>query len=157
MNGTPKAIFGTFALIEMITWAVLISAIIARETIGIAQNVFFIAGATHGFAFIGYSATAVLVSVNQRWPLHRGALAVVLAIVPFATVPFEISAERKGRLVGEWRREKTSDVRDNHWFDALYRWFINRPVILVVTLVLVVIGIFSTLLIIGPPGEWSKE
>ena len=26
MNGTPKAIFGTFALIEMMTWALLIAA-----------------------------------------------------------------------------------------------------------------------------------
>jgi hypothetical protein len=98
-----------------------------------------------------------LVGVNNRWGIARTVLAIALAIIPFATVPFEMAAERKGRLVGEWRREKTSDVRDNHWFDSLYRWFINRPVILVFTLVVVVIGIFSTLLIIGPPGGWSED
>ena len=156
MNGTPKAIFGTFALIEMITWAVLISAIIARETIGIAQNVFFIAGATHGFAFIGYSATAVLVSVNQRWPLHRGALAVVLAIVPFATVPFEKYLEKRQLLDGEWRTEKSSNPSDKTKFDQLFRWFINHPAILILTLVVSVIGLFTFLLWLGPPSEWGN-
>ena len=156
MNGTPKAIFGTFALIEMITWAVLISAIIARETIGIAQNVFFIAGATHGFAFIGYSATAVLVSVNQRWPLLHGALAVVLAIVPFATVPFEKYLEKRQLLDGEWRTEKSSNPLDKTKFDQLFRWFINHPAILVLTLVVSVIGLFTFLLWLGPPSEWGN-
>lgn len=156
MNGTPKAIFGTFALIEMITWAVLISAIIARETIGISQNVFFIAGATHGFAFIGYSATAVLVSVNQRWPMLRGALAVLLAIVPFATVPFEKYLEKRQLLDGEWRTEKSSNPLDKTKFDQLFRWFINHPAILILTLVVSVIGLFTFLLWLGPPSEWGN-
>jgi integral membrane protein len=156
MNGTPKAIFGTFALIEMITWAVLISAIIARETIGIAQNVFFIAGATHGFAFIGYSATAVLVSVNQRWPMLRGALAVLLAIVPFATVPFEKYLEKRQLLDGEWRTEKSSNPLDKTKFDQLFRWFINHPAILILTLVVSVIGLFTFLLWLGPPSSWGN-
>ena len=156
MNGTPKAIFGTFALIEMITWAVLISAIIARETIGIAQNVFFIAGATHGFAFIGYSATAVLVSVNQRWRMLRGALAVLLAIVPFATVPFEKYLEKRQLLDGEWRTEKSSNPLDKTKFDQLFRWFINHPAILILTLVVSVIGLFTFLLWLGPPSSWGN-
>jgi integral membrane protein len=156
MNGTPKAIFGTFALVEMFTWALLISAIVARETIGIAPNVFFIAGATHGFAFIGYSATAVLVAVNQRWPITRGAIAVLLAIVPFATVPFEKYLEKRQLLEGDWRTEKSSNPLDKTKFDQLFRWFINHPVILVLTLVVAVIGLFSFLLWLGPPTEWGN-
>lgn len=156
MNGTPKSIFGTFALIEMITWAVLIAAIIARETIGLAPNIFFIAGATHGFAFIGYSASAVLVAVNQRWPLLRAAGAVMLAIVPFATVPFERYLEKRKQLDGEWRTEKSNNPLDKTKFDQLFRWFINHPVILVLTLVVFVIGLFTVLLWIGPPGEWGN-
>lgn len=155
MNGTPKAIFGTFALIEMITWAVLISAIILRETIGLAPNVFFIAGATHGFAFIGYSATAVLVSVNQRWPLQRGVGAVLLAIVPFATVPFDKYLEKRKFLEGDWRTEKSNNPLDKTRFDRLFRWFINHPVILVLTLIVAVISLFSFLLWLGPPSEWG--
>jgi len=156
MNGTPKAIFGTFALIEMITWAVLIAAIIARETIGLAPNIFFIAGATHGFAFIGYSVTAVLVAVNQRWPMARGAMGVMLAIVPFATVPFEKYLEKRNQLDGEWRTEKSNNPLDKTKLDQLFRWFINHPVILVLTLVVFVIGLFSALLWIGTPGQWGN-
>jgi integral membrane protein len=156
MNGTPKAIFGTFALIEMLTWALLIAAIIAEETVGIASNLFFIAGATHGFAFISYSATAVLVAVNQRWPLIRGTVAVMLAIVPFATVPFEKYLEKRKQLDGEWRTEKSKNPSDNTKFDQLFRWFINHPVILVLTLFVSVIALFSFLLWLGPPGEWGN-
>ena len=156
MNGTPKAIFGTFALIEMMTWALLIAAIIAEETVGIASNLFFIAGATHGFAFIAYSATAVLVAVNQRWPIVRGTVAVMLAIVPFATVPFEKYLEKRKQLDGEWRTEKSKNPSDNTKFDQLFRWFINHPVILVLTLFVSVIALFSFLLWLGPPGEWGN-
>jgi integral membrane protein len=156
MNGTPKSIFGTFALIEMITWGLLIIGLVARETIGIAPNLFFIAGATHGFAFIGYSATAVLVAVNQRWPLLRGLAAVMLAIVPFATVPFEKYLEKRQLLEGNWRREKSKNPSDNTKFDQLFRWFINHPVVLVLTLVVVVFGLFTFLLWLGPPSEWGK-
>jgi integral membrane protein len=156
MNGTPKAIFGTFALIEMMTWGLLIAAIIAEETVGIASNLFFIAGATHGFAFISYSATAVLVAVNQRWPIVRGTVAVMLAIVPFATVPFEKYLEKRKQLDGEWRTEKSKNPSDNTKFDQLFRWFINHPVILVLTLFVSVIALFSFLLWLGPPGEWGN-
>ena len=157
MFATPRSLYKIFALSEGVTWTLLLGALAVRAIFGIPSPLFTIIGGLHGFVFLAYGVSAALVGVNNRWGIGRTLLAIALAIVPFATVPFEISAERKGRLVAEWRREKTSDVRDNHWFDALYRWFINRPMILVVTLVLVVIGIFSTLLIIGPPGEWSKE
>jgi hypothetical protein len=117
---------------------------------------FFIAGATHGFAFIGYSATAVLVAVNQRWPLLRGAIAVLLAIVPFATVPFERYLEKRQLLEGEWRTEKSNNPLDKTRFDRLFRWFINHPVILVLSLVVFVFGLFTFLLWLGPPSEWGN-
>jgi hypothetical protein len=140
----------------MITWALLISALVARETLGIPSNIFFIVGATHGFAFIGYSATAVLVSVNQRWPLQRGAFAVLLAIVPFATVPFEKYLEKRQLLDGSWRTEKSKNPLDKTKFDELFRWFINHPVVLVLTLAVSVISLFTFLLWLGPPTEWGN-
>ena len=95
--------------------------------------------------------------VNNRWGLGRTVLAIALAIIPFATVPFEISAERKGRLVGEWRRTKSADPRDANWFDSLFRWFINRPALLVIAMLAVVSVIFAALLVIGPPGGWPQS
>ena len=157
MFSTPRSLYRVFALSEGVTWTLLLGALIVRATIGINPVLFTVIGGLHGFVFLAYGVSAALVGVNNRWGIGRTVLAIALAIVPFATVPFERAAERKGRLVGEWRRAKTSDVRDNYWFDSLYRWFINRPIILVLTLLIVVSGIFATLLIIGPPGEWSQE
>ena len=156
MDAKPKDIFGTFARIEMFTWALLIAAIVIRETIGLSPNIFTIAGATHGLAFMGYSVTAVLVGVNQRWPLQQTAIAVVLAIVPFATYPFDRYLEKKSMMDGEWRIEGTKDPRDNTRFDRLFRWFIFRPVLLVLTLVVFVISLFAFLLWLGPPYQWGS-
>ena len=156
MDAKPKDIFGTFARIEMFTWALLIAAIVVRETIGLAPNIFTIAGATHGFAFIGYSVTAVLVGVNQRWPLAQTAIAVVLAIVPFATYPFDRYLEKRSMMDGEWRIEGTKDPRDNTRFDRLFRWFIFRPVLLIFTLVVFVVSLFAFLLWLGPPYQGGR-
>lgn len=156
MDAKPKDVFGTFARIEMFTWAMLITAIIARETIGVDGNVFFIAGATHGFAFIGYAVTAVLMGVNQRWPISRTALALLLAIVPFATHPFDRYLAKKSLMDGEWRIEGTKDPRDSTSFDRLFRWFIFRPVLLILTLLIFVISLFSFLIWLGPPYQWGS-
>lgn len=156
MDARPKDVFGTFARIEMFTWGLLIAAIIARETIGIAPTIFTVAGATHGFAFIGYSVTAVLLAVNQRWPVGRTVLAVVLAIVPFATYPFDRYLEKKSLMDGEWRIEASKNPRDNTSFDRLFRWFIFRPVLLILVLLVFVVSLFSVLLWLGPPYEWGS-
>lgn len=156
MDARPKDVFGTFARIEMFTWGMLIAAIIARATIGIEPSVFTIAGATHGLAFMGYATTAVLVAVNQRWSLSRTVTAVALAIVPFATYPFDRYLEKNKLMDGEWRIEAGSDPRDNTWFDKTFRWFIFRPVLLILSLIVVVISLFMFLLWLGPPYEWGN-
>jgi integral membrane protein len=157
MFSTPRSLYRIFALSEGVTWTLLLSALAIRASIGIPPIALTIVGGLHGAVFLGYGVSAALVGVNNRWGLGRTLLAIVLAIIPFATVPFERAAERKGRLVGQWRREKSSDPRDANWFDSLFRWFINRPVLLAITLVAVVATIFATLLIIGPPGGWPKD
>jgi integral membrane protein len=156
MNASPKDLFSTFARIEMLTWALLISALIARETVGIAANLFFIAGATHGFAFIGYSVVATLVALNQRWSIGRSAIAVILAAVPFATYPFDRQLNKQALLEGGWRTTETKDPRDKTAIDRLFRWFIERPVILILTVVIFVISLFTFLIWLGPPYQWGQ-
>lgn len=156
MNFTPKSLFRLFAVAEVVTWALLLSALVIRSTVGLGSEVFFVVGASHGFTFLGYGVTAVLVGVNQRWSIGRLVLGVALAIVPFATVPFDRFVERKGLLEGPWRKTKSSDPRDDNWFDSLFRWFITRPVLLLLVLVAFVMSLFSFLLFLGPPSEWGK-
>jgi integral membrane protein len=157
MFSTPRSLYRVFSLGEGVTWALLLGALAIRAMFGIPPLALTIVGGLHGAVFLGYGVSAALVGVNNRWGLGRTVLAIALAIIPFATVPFELSAERKGRLAGDWRRTKSADPRDANWFDSLFRWFIKRPLLLAIALLLVISAIFSTLLVIGPPGGWPQD
>jgi integral membrane protein len=157
MFATPRSLYRAFAFSEGVTWTLLLGGLAFRAIFGAPQLALTIIGGIHGAVFLGYGVSAALVGVNNRWGFGRTVLAIALAVIPFATVPFEISAERKGRLVGEWRRSKSADPRDANWFDSLFRWFINRPALLVIAMLAVVSVIFAALLVIGPPGGWPKN
>ncbi|MDO9591150.1 MAG: DUF3817 domain-containing protein, partial [Microcella sp.] len=110
-----------------------------------------IGGGIHGFVFLAYSATAVLTAINQRWSVGLSVLAVVTAIIPYATIPFDVGAHRTGKLEGTWRREATDDPRDHRWFDRLVRWMLNHPYVLAALILLAVVVLFAVLLALGPP------
>jgi integral membrane protein len=154
MHISPAKLFGGFAVAEAITWALLITALIVRAVVGVPPEVFFVVGALHGFTFLGYAVVAGLVGVNQRWSFPKIALGVALAIVPFATVPFEKSLRTKNLLLGDWRTAASDDLRDRSVLDRLFRYFIRRPVLLILVLVMAVTAVFLFLLWLGPPGSW---
>lgn len=147
---TPKKLYRIVAIAEAITWTLLISGLIIRATTDFALAV-TIGGSIHGFVFLTYGATAILTAINQRWSVGLGVLAVVTAIVPYATIPFDMWAHRTGKLEGNWRREATDDPRDQRWFDRLVRWMLNHPYLLTALILLAVVVLFTVLLIIGPP------
>ena len=147
---SPKLLFRAVAIAEAVTWTLLIGALIVRATTDFALGV-TIAGGIHGFVFLAYGATAVLVAVNQRWHLGVAAIAIVSAVIPYATIPVELWLSRTGRLDGAWRRDATDDPRDRTWIDRLARWFIRHPVLLVVAIVAAVVALFVVLLTVGPP------
>ena len=150
---TPKKLFNTFAKAEAVTWTLLITALILRAT-GFDPVAVAIAGSIHGAVFLGYAVTAALTGVNQRWGFGKTTLAVALAIVPYATIPFEIRVAKNGSLEGSWRTAVSEDPRDKGFIDRLFRWFIARPVILVVVIVVGLTALFSLLVTLGPPNEW---
>lgn len=148
---TPKRLFRMLAIAEAITWTLLIVALLMRATVGLDWAV-LVGGSIHGFVFLAYAFTAVLVGVNQRWPLGLIALGVVFAIVPYATVPFEVWLLRRGRLDGPWRRAATDHPADGDAINRMLRWFLARPLLLTVLAVLGIAAVFTILLLIGPPG-----
>ena len=154
---TPKKLFRLFALAEAVTWTLLIGGLILRATVGVPSVAFTIVGGIHGAVFLTYAVIASITGVNQRWGFGRTALGVALAIVPYATIPFELYVQRSGKLEGDWRREHSGDARDDHWFDRLYRWFIIRPALLTIVMFAVVTAIFAVLLMAGPPGGWPTN
>ncbi len=151
MFRSPASLFRVLAFAEVVSWTLLITGLVLRATADIAIAV-TIGGAIHGFVFLSYGATAVLVSLNNRWSAGPTAVAIVSAIVPYATVPTEIWLARTGRLAGEWRTSEAADPADRRWYDGLLRWFLRRPWVLALLILLAVVAIFAVLLLIGPPG-----
>ena len=148
---SPRRLFGVLAFSEAVTWTLLITALILRATAGLDWAV-SVAGGIHGFIFLAYAATALLVAINQRWSIGVAVVAVGSAVIPYATIAAELWLARSGRLDGEWRREATDDPRDKAVIDRLARWFIRHPVLLVSLIAVAVAALFVVLLILGPPG-----
>jgi integral membrane protein len=149
---TPKRLYLVLAIAEACTWTLLIVGLIVRASVGIEPMALTVIGGLHGFVFISYGATAILVAINQRWHPLMALLAVVTAIVPYATIPFDVVQSRRGALNGDWRLTATDDPRDQHWIDRAVRWFLNRPVLLVLAILVAIVLIFTALLLAGPPG-----
>jgi integral membrane protein len=149
----PKQLFGFVATGEALTWALLIGAIVWRAIADSAIAV-TVAGSIHGAMFLGYCVVATLVGINQRWRLGRMVSAVSLAIVPFATVPFDRKLKRENALDGSWRTETDGSANDTRAIDRMFRWFIARPTLLVLSILLFLVSLFSFLLYLGPPYEW---
>ncbi|PVE64551.1 DUF3817 domain-containing protein [Microbacterium testaceum] len=151
MFRTPLTLFRTLAIAEAISWTLLIGGLVLRATADLPVAV-SIGGGIHGFVFLAYGATAVLVALNQRWGFGPAAIAVVSAVIPYATVPTEIWLHRTGRLRGGWRRDQTDDPRDRRPIDRLLRFFLRRPAVLALALAAAVALVFVVLLVVGPPG-----
>ncbi len=148
MFRTPSALFRVLAAAEAVTWTLLIGGLVLRATLGWSLAV-TIGGGIHGFVFLSYAATALLVALNNRWRPAPTLLALVAAIVPYATIPVEAWLQRRGLLAGEWL---AADAADHRWYDGLLRWFLRRPWVLVLLIAVAVTALFVVLLLIGPPG-----
>ncbi|MGV9193543.1 DUF3817 domain-containing protein [Microbacterium sp. MC2] len=145
---TPRALFRTFAIAEMFTWAGLIAALILRA-VGVAEFV-PIAGGIHGFVFLCYVASTVFVWVNQQWRFGLGLTGVLLAIIPFATVPFELRLDRRGLLAGDWRLAP-GGAQPVGFVEHVQAWVLRRPLLSVMLLLALLAIVFVTLLWLGPP------
>lgn len=148
---TPRLLFRILAVAEAVTWTLLIAGLVLRATTGWALGV-TIGGGIHGFVFLAYAGVALLVGIDRRWRPGLVVLAVVSAIVPYATIPVERGLDRRGKLDGDWRREPDPASPDRTPLDALVRWFVRRPAVLVAVFAVLLVAIFATLLALGPPG-----
>jgi len=58
---TPASLFRVLAIAEAISWTLLIVGLVLRATAGLAIAT-TVGGSIHGFVFLSYGATAVLVA-----------------------------------------------------------------------------------------------
>lgn len=150
---TPRSLYRAVSVAEAITWTLLIIGMLLKYVAGLGSLPVLIGGSVHGFVFLSFAGTSLVVGVNQRWSLGRIIGAVAMAIVPYGTVPFDSRLVRLGALEGPWRTHP--GPADETWVHGLLRWFVLRPMLLVVVFIAVVVVIMAALLLIGPPGGWS--
>lgn len=104
----------------------------------------------HGFAFLSYATITVMVWINQRWRAGVGVLGLLLSVVPFATVPFDLAVDRRGLLHGGWRLAPGGE-EPRGLIERAMAWVMRHPVLSGLLLVLFVAALFVTLLWLGPP------
>lgn len=146
----PKKLFTLFAFAEAVTWTLLIIGMILKYVTRTTDVGVSIGGGVHGFVFLAYCVVTVLVGTSQEWRPGRIIVGLLSAVVPYATIPFEISARRAGLLEGGWRLGE-GGREPRHWFDSLCAWAIRRPWAALVVGALAVAVVFTVLLLLGPP------
>lgn len=157
MTKTPASVYGVMAVAEMVTWTGLIIAMIARYGFGYEGGLFFVAGLSHGIIFIAYCVTAVMVGVNLRWGFGTTLLAVVAAIPPWTTLPFDRWLVRRKKLERPWRLEHSGDPRDSGWIDRFVRFWLRHPGWFFVTMVATMAAVITVLLLLGSPTQWGQS
>ena len=93
-----RAWFRTIAFAEAVSWLGLLIGMYIKyvpETTDAGVKIF---GPIHGCIFLAYLVVSLLARRTFGWSLRTTALAVVSGIPPFATVVFEVLADRRGLL-----------------------------------------------------------
>ena len=152
---SPRLLFRIFAFAELVTWAGLITALVLRAT-GVTEELVRPAGGAHGFVFLSYCVVTVLVWIDARWRPGVGILGLATAIIPFATLPFELVADRRGRLPGRWRLGVDGE-RPRGFFEHVLAWVLRHPWLSIVLLFAGVTCAFLVLLWLGPPIPTAGE
>lgn len=148
----PRALYRVFATAEMITWALLITAMVLKYT-GVTDALMPVFGGLHGFVFLSYCVITVGVWINQRWSAGRGLTALGTAIIPFATVPFERHLHQRGEPDLTWRLADGRSEPRGFW-ETLEAWVLRNVLWAALLAVLVVGLVFVLLLSAGPPDQW---
>lgn len=94
---TPAKRFRFVAVIEAITWALLLAGMGLKYGAGI-ESATMIVGALHGAAFVVYVVVSLLVARSLRWDWTVTLLALAASVPPFFTIIFEWWAKREGYL-----------------------------------------------------------
>ncbi|WP_018024797.1 DUF3817 domain-containing protein [Corynebacterium ulceribovis] len=151
---SPKKLYSTLAKAEMVTWTLLILGMILKYAAGLEWAT-TVGGSIHGFVFLSYGVTTIFVWINQRWPLKTGLLGLFSTIIPYCTVPFERSVEKKGILEGEWRFREGGDTPET-FVEKAMAWVLRNPILAVVIALVGIAVVFGILVTMGPPNTWGR-
>jgi integral membrane protein len=145
---TPRRLFRALATAEAITWALLLTGMFLKyvtETTELGVQVF---GMVHGVVFIAYGLVTILVAVDQRWSLGRLVLGLAAAVPPFATLPFERYADRRGLLGDSWLSRPDSPTAAQR----AVCWLLEHQRRALGIGVVAVLALTGLALVVGPPA-----
>lgn len=146
---SPTRLYRLVARAEAVTWALLLTGMFLKyvtETTELGVQVF---GMVHGVVFIAYCLTTVLLWVDQSWSTGRLVAGLAAAVPPFATIPFELSAERRSLLGDSWRLRSQAPHGP---VERLAAWLVRRPAQGALAGVVAVAGLTAVALVLGPPA-----
>lgn len=148
---TPTRLYRALALAEMVTWTLLLAGMLVKYVLHGGEWLVRIGGGLHGFTFLSYCLVTVLVAVDQRWKFGQLVLGLGSAVIPYLTVPFERHALRRNLLGTTWLL-RTDEPRGP--LQKVVAAALRHPVLAAFIAVVVLAGVFTVLLSLGPPTEW---
>jgi integral membrane protein len=95
---SPRTLFRTVAVAEAVSWAGLLVGMLLKHVLDVTEVGVQVFGPIHGAVFVAYLVSVLLVRRPLRWSLPTVLLAGAASVPPFATLAFEIWADRRGRL-----------------------------------------------------------
>lgn len=150
---TPRTLFRSLAFAEAVTWTLLLAAMFTKYVLD-NETFMPIAGGVHGFVFLSYAASTVFVGVNQKWSVPTIFLGLVTAVIPYTTIPFERTMDRRGKLDGGWRLAPGGEAPAGP-AEKVQAVVLRRPALSAAAALVVIAVVFIALLVMGPPVSVS--
>jgi integral membrane protein len=97
----PRALFRTVAIAEAFSWAGLLVGMLLKHVLKVTEVGVQVFGPIHGAIFVAYLVSVLVVRRPLSWGLKTVVVAAVASVPPFATLAFEIWADRRGQLTPE--------------------------------------------------------
>lgn len=150
---TPRQFFRTVALAEAVTWTLLLIGMFLKYVTKTTDLLVTIGGGLHGFVFLAYIATTLMVSLDQRWTGKQTLMGLASAIPPYVTIPFERWAQRRGLLKSKWR---LSGAKPRGGPEKLVTGVLQSPFVAAAIAIVGLGVLFAVMVSLGPPTEWGS-
>ena len=149
---SPQVLFRRVAVAEAVTWALLLLGMVLKHGTGTTELGVRVLGPVHGVVFIAYGLATLVVAVDQRWSPRFTVLGLASAVPPFATVWFDLLAERRGALDGSWRLGPGGE-QPRSVVERVQAWMLARPLAATAVAIAAVALLTTAALVAGPPAS----
>lgn len=149
---TPLTLFRRVAVAEAVTWGLLLAGMFvkyATQAPDLGELGVRVFGMAHGVVFVAYCLATVVVAVDQRWSFRLLVAGLAGAVPPFATVPFERYAERRGALDTSWRLVAADPAGP---VEQVVAWLLRNPARGLAVGAVGVAALTGVALLVGPPA-----